>query len=198
MLQIQLLSRAIRVCGSCARNQLLQLAFCASLVMEGSLFSSSAGRGNEASLAAAFECNICTEFPSEPFAITCGHVLCCPCIYRWIQNGPKPCPISRTVLKETFNIFPLEKTMDAEESDSIPRRPTNSSLFISKRREVGDRLDCTQDCKPVMGVMNSGLEQVTQKRVRMLNLAKNLNDLQQFNSIVKVTKNRVTQSSLSH
>lgn len=54
-----------------------------------------------------FHCYICMEPPKKPVAGVCGHIFCWPCIYQWLEDEPKPCPICRHLLDKDQNIIPL-------------------------------------------------------------------------------------------
>lgn len=49
------------------------------------------------------ECVICLDTPFEPVKLTCGHIFCYSCIYRWFQNHDT-CPTCRTKIGEQSHI----------------------------------------------------------------------------------------------
>lgn len=79
-----------------------------------------------------FQCQICLEFPADPVATVCGHVYCWPCIYRWLESGPKPCPVCSSVLKVDCNILPLDAagSSDGDGSTIVPPRPSSPLFFV--------------------------------------------------------------------
>lgn len=44
------------------------------------------------------QCQICTEFMSSPFVLTCGHNFCLTCIREWL-TAHRNCPICRSSVK---------------------------------------------------------------------------------------------------
>jgi len=90
------------------------------------------------------ECYICMKTPTDPIATLCGHIFCWPCIYVWLQNGSKPCPICRIVLAKEMSILalygfgtsakPTNNTFSENEATTstniIPPRPPNPAWFV--------------------------------------------------------------------
>ncbi|KAG0608926.1 hypothetical protein M758_8G143800 [Ceratodon purpureus] len=97
------------------------------------------------------ECQICLAPPTKPVATSCGHLFCWPCLFRWIQDEPKPCPVCRTMVTIDINITPIygsheEGSTDAGCSDPdqggdpdgvIPPRPNPPTRTINIRIDTG-------------------------------------------------------------
>lgn len=43
-------------------------------------------------------CPLCLEAPTRPVMSKCGHRFCEFCIYKWLQDDKKPCPLCRAFL----------------------------------------------------------------------------------------------------
>ena len=48
-------------------------------------------------------CIICTLWPKEPVMLSCGHIFCYECAYRWLMSNPT-CPLCRHSIAERKNI----------------------------------------------------------------------------------------------
>lgn len=72
-------------------------------------------------------CNICLEETKDPVCTSCGHIFCWPCLYPWVHDLGKPCPVCRTPLSLQANIVAVYGSPVAqssgEGSTSIPPRP---------------------------------------------------------------------------
>ena len=49
------------------------------------------------------ECVICQGMPEEPVMLSCGHIFCYGCAYRWLSKNPT-CPICRAPIAEKRRI----------------------------------------------------------------------------------------------
>jgi len=86
----------------------------------------------------AYACRICKELPTDPIATSCGHIFCWPCIYLWLQNGPKPCPICKTNLNRDKNILSLYGTRfhmrPTNGNDNVAKASTSNSVIPPRQR----------------------------------------------------------------
>mmetsp|Transcript_36939 Transcript_36939/g.44688 ORF Transcript_36939/g.44688 Transcript_36939/m.44688 type:complete len:254 (-) Transcript_36939:787-1548(-) len=57
-------------------------------------------------LARNFDCNVCFEVVTEPVVTLCGHLYCWPCLYRWMDQGCKQCPVCKGEIDNT-NVIPI-------------------------------------------------------------------------------------------
>ncbi|KAM0859404.1 hypothetical protein ACQ4PT_047225 [Festuca glaucescens] len=79
---------------------------------------STSGRGS-------FKCSICFELPQEPIVTLCGHLLCWPCLCKWLRihsHSPK-CPVCKAVVEED-KLVPLYGSV----KDRIDPRSKNNVL----------------------------------------------------------------------
>ncbi|KAG0603119.1 hypothetical protein M758_10G068100 [Ceratodon purpureus] len=56
----------------------------------------------------AWVCMICLEELKNPMCTPCGHLFCWSCIYAWLKDEPKPCPMCKSIVLELYsNIIPI-------------------------------------------------------------------------------------------
>lgn len=72
-----------------------------------------------------FECSICLDDPSDPVVSLCGHLYCWPCLYRWLNQGHKVCPVCKSGCSEetVIPIYGREK----KRLTKPPRRVSTST-----------------------------------------------------------------------
>ncbi|KAJ8423838.1 hypothetical protein Cgig2_024296 [Carnegiea gigantea] len=65
--------------------------------------------GPQNNSAGGFDCNICLESVQDPVVTFCGHLYCCPCLYRWIHSQKassedperqRQCPVCKAEISE--------------------------------------------------------------------------------------------------
>lgn len=56
-----------------------------------------------------FKCRICLEPPppTNAVATSCGHIFCWPCLYIWLCDDYRPCPVCKNILIKDVNIIPF-------------------------------------------------------------------------------------------
>lgn len=84
-------------------------------------------------------CPLCLEAPTYPVTAKCGHLFCEYCIYKWLQDDKKPCPMCRAslvfdkqkgIIRPTFISTSLHSPSSSEVG-ILTQSPSSS--------EVGDR-----------------------------------------------------------
>lgn len=142
------------------------------------------------------ECHICMEPPKDPIATSCGHIFCWPCIYQWLQNEPKPCPVCKNILRSNINILPLystgdgggqtnKKAIEVASNNDIPLRPRNPLLFNGHASTEG-----SSDESVIQNEMLIVYERTFRRLVRELiherahvrNMEDHVNNLEQTNA----------------
>ncbi|PKA55741.1 E3 ubiquitin-protein ligase RMA2 [Apostasia shenzhenica] len=106
-----------------------------------------------------FGCNICLYMATEPVVISCGHLFCWPCLYRWlhVHFDHMNCPVCEGVVTEA-NITPIYGKgscgADVDEESRV------SGLKIPSRPRANRRESWRQLLRPFSqrlgyGILNS-------------------------------------------
>lgn len=90
-------------------------------------------------------CNICLEEARDPVCTSCGHLLCWPCLYPWVHELGKPCPVCRAPLIVDADIVPIWDSSAAETSSDIPPRPNPKAAKCRARWHAGGSDPCTTE-----------------------------------------------------
>jgi hypothetical protein len=93
----------------------------------------------------ALECHICLAPPTDPVATLCGHLFCWPCLYRWLQGQPKPCPVCRAPVRSVIPIYGSHG-----EGGSVPPRPSPPLQQIIT-------MDATANCERALRELRAAL-----------------------------------------
>lgn len=77
-----------------------------------------------------FLCNICIRRPSNSVVTLCGHIFCWACLYGWMHNKEKPCPVCKNLLTKG-TIVPIYGCNEEYRRDGSIPPPPNAPLSLS-------------------------------------------------------------------
>ena len=117
------------------------------------------------------ECQICLALPTDPVVTSCGHLYCWPCLHRWLQDSPKPCPVCRAMVRRDSNVIPIYGSQEDNPKDgAIPPRPNPPGPSICISLNSGSNQ---------INIINATLDQVINTSLAVATSLLQINDLRE-------------------